>query len=1516
MRSTTRRFPRSAILLCLVISCTTAIALAQATANQLAALNELTQSLITLSHRTPGEQSSARDLARQRHDLLLTLAATSPGAVPQFFLPSGVAEKLPSSAQPYLETDADETGMLQTVVEDYAGSHKLRFFLDTGTEKLEVYFVAGAPPHLLSGSRIRGRGKRFDNVLLLGSAPTAGLGPEAVQVLALATPDTFGAQSTAVLLLNFIDNTSTPFTLADVRNVVFTTVSNFDLENSQNQTWLTGDVFGWITLPISVTTCPNVPQFIAAAQQAAATAGLDLSSYNRFVYIFPHDACLWRGEATLGGTPSHAFINGSDVLQVIGHEMGHNFGLYHSHSLDCGGTTLGTNCQVVEYGDLFDIMGDVTASHFNAFQKEQLGWLNYGISQPITTVTAGGVYTVTPYEAGTGVKALKVLQSTDASTGLHTWYYVEYRQLIGFDAPLDAYPSSTTGVLIHSASEADPNSSLLLNMHPQGGFENAALGVGESFVDAKAGVSITTKSADASGATVDIEFGPGGCHAASPLITVSPAQAPPVLAGSTQTFTISVTNGDTAGCSGSTFILGAVVPTTPAGWTMTINPSSFVLAPQASATAILQVTSPSTTPVGNYPITVSATEWPNFTYTASTTATYVVTTAPPPDFTLVAPASVTVLQGSSAPISVTSTVKNGFSAPVSLSISGLPTGVTGGFSPSAFAAPGAGTSTLTFSATASAAVGSYTVTITASGGGITHSVTVQMSVTNTPVPPPPVSYTLFSPSAVPANSLSIGTALELGMKFTADSSGSITGIRFYKAPNDPGPHVGSVWTASGQKLASVTFSNETSSGWQQANFSTPVAISANTLYVVSYSTPYGTFSYTDDFFNSAVSNPPLHAPASATVNGNGVYEYGVGSFPTGSNFARNYWVDVVFSPLADFTLGAPASVTVPQGSSVPISVTSTVSSGFFAPVSLSISGLPTGVTAVFSPSTFPAPGSGTSTLTFTAAASAAAGSYAVTITASGGGITHSVTVQMSVTGAPPSLISISVTPASPLLSVGTTQQFTATGHYSDGTTQDLTSQAAWSSSSTTVATISTSGLATAANAGTTIITAAQNGISGSTPLTVISTPPPPVNYTLFSPSAVPANSLSIGLGLELGMKFTSDSSGSITGIRFYKAPNDPGPHVGSLWTASGQKLGSVTFSNETSSGWQEADFPAPVAISANTLYVVSYSSPFGAFSYTDNFFNSSVDNAPLHAPASTTVNGNGVYEYGTGVFPTGSNFGRNYWVDVVLTVAPNFTLGAPANVTVPQGGSAPISVTSTVSNGFSAPVALSISGLPTGVTAVFSPSTLAAPGSGTSTLTFSATASAAAGSYTVTITGSGGGITHTVAVQMSVTGTPPPSASHTLFSPSAVPANSLSIGTALELGMKFTADSNGSITGIRFYKAPNDPGPHVGSVWTASGQKLASLTFSSETSSGWQQANFSTPVAISANTLYVVSYSTPYGAFSYTDGFFNSAVDNPPLHAPASATVNGNGVYAYGAGVFPTGSNFARNYWVDVVFTQ
>ena len=84
--------------------------------------------------------------------------------------------------------------------------------------------------------------------------------------------------------------------------------------------------------------------------------------------------------------------------------------------------------------------------------------------------------------------------------------------------------------------------------------------------------------------------------------------------------------------------------------------------------------------------------------------------------------------------------------------------------------------------------------------------------------------------------------------------------------------------------------------------------------------------------------------------------------------------------------------------------------------------------------------------------------------------------------------------------------------------------------------------------------------------------------------------------VELGVKFQSTLDGYITGFRFYKSSTNTGTHVGSLWTAGGTLLSSVTFANETASGWQEMDLPEPVAITAGTTYVASYHTNVGRYS--------------------------------------------------------------------------------------------------------------------------------------------------------------------------------------------------------------------------------------------------------------------------------------------------------------------------------
>ena len=98
-------------------------------------------------------------------------------------------------------------------------------------------------------------------------------------------------------------------------------------------------------------------------------------------------------------------------------------------------------------------------------------------------------------------------------------------------------------------------------------------------------------------------------------------------------------------------------------------------------------------------------------------------------------------------------------------------------------------------------------------------------------------------------------------------------------------------------MATATFSNETASGWQQINFTTPVAITANTTYVASYHAPNGKYSVDENYFNSSLVSGPLQGLADGMDGSNGVYRYGSTSgFPTDTFNKSNYWVDVVFQP--------------------------------------------------------------------------------------------------------------------------------------------------------------------------------------------------------------------------------------------------------------------------------------------------------------------------------------------------------------------------------------------------------------------------------------------------------------------------------------------------------------------------------------------------------------------------------------------------------------------------------------------
>lgn len=138
--------------------------------------------------------------------------------------------------------------------------------------------------------------------------------------------------------------------------------------------------------------------------------------------------------------------------------------------------------------------------------------------------------------------------------------------------------------------------------------------------------------------------------------------------------------------------------------------------------------------------------------------------------------------------------------------------------------------------------------------------------------------------------------VELGLKFQTKVAGQVTGVKFYKGSRNTGTHTGTLWDKRGKKLATVTFTNETTSGWQSASFAKPVTITPDTTYVISYFAPKGHFSIDSHYFaRAARTSGPLTALKSGTDGVNGVYAYGFSSsFPSDDSDKDNYWVDVMF----------------------------------------------------------------------------------------------------------------------------------------------------------------------------------------------------------------------------------------------------------------------------------------------------------------------------------------------------------------------------------------------------------------------------------------------------------------------------------------------------------------------------------------------------------------------------------------------------------------------------------------------
>lgn len=379
-------------------------------------------------------------------------------------------------------------------------------------------------PHIRPGRRIRVTGTTSKDGLAVQSVVTTG---------SAVAPVASGTQSVLIMMVDWTAPDS--MTPAQATAQVGSADNAWYNGTSYGQLGLSATATPWMTIadPTQGGTTCDLGQIELEAEAAATAQGYSPASYDHEMIYIPigTPGCnVWAGQGEVSGRIT--WIYGYMDTRVTTHELGHNLGLWHSHSLTCHDPTnpsifvpFSSVCDAFsEYGDTWDDMGNCcftsTPGQFNAEQKQNLGWMQGRVA---TAATGTQTFTISPLEQlSSAVQAVKI------TAGGNT-YWLDYRQPLNQDSYLSAYPGVTDGVEIHMPQPADgSDGSDLLDMTPDGSFYNEALSVGGSWTTPE-GVVITVSSATPAGASVTIKVPAPPPPAGSPSSVAAQFVVPSVL---------------------------------------------------------------------------------------------------------------------------------------------------------------------------------------------------------------------------------------------------------------------------------------------------------------------------------------------------------------------------------------------------------------------------------------------------------------------------------------------------------------------------------------------------------------------------------------------------------------------------------------------------------------------------------------------------------------------------------------------------------------------------------------------------------------------------------------------------------------------------------------------------------------------------------------------------------------------------------------------------------------------------
>lgn len=454
---------------------------------------------------------------------------------------------------------------------------------------------------------------------------------------AQASPLQLGAKKFAVILFNFQDIPTQPLTPSQVKDQIFTgalSANNYFKEVSYNKLLLvgklesSGDVFGWYTLNTNSTCTSNIWwSWYQAANAMAQADGKNLDNYDGFLYVHPPTCGYW-GITRSGYTPGVSiFPSDHFLLMEITHEIGHQFGIIdHANKLDCRDANnnkvpISNQCTEIIYNDPYSSMGNLYARHYNADEKNSLGWL---ISNNNQVVTRNGTYTIKPLEfLSDTVQNIRIPREFNAQSDPIKFYDIEFRQPSTFD-PFSPTAGIVNGVLIHITQAGyigaktqlitvDPSSSL-----PED--EKIPLKVGQTLVDIDKGISIRTVSTSSAGATIEITFN-ASCSRANPVISASPTSLNPVAPNTPVNYRVTLINANSFNCPAGRFTIETIPP---ASWPIPNQQNNILLDSYAKILITISVTSPIDAPDGTYQIIFRAVNEDFSQYQNSSTSVYKV----------------------------------------------------------------------------------------------------------------------------------------------------------------------------------------------------------------------------------------------------------------------------------------------------------------------------------------------------------------------------------------------------------------------------------------------------------------------------------------------------------------------------------------------------------------------------------------------------------------------------------------------------------------------------------------------------------------------------------------------------------------------------------------------------------------------------------------------------------------------------------------------------------------------------